>query len=274
MNALSLFRFEDKKSIRVIEIDGALHFVAADVADALDYTATGNLFGHVPKKWKGLKPVTTPGGVQQMLALAEPGLYFFLGRSDKLKALPFQMWLAEDVMPSIRKTGSYIAAPHKAAVATPDFDDPVAMARAWADAKEEARNESAKAEQLEHQVAELVPAAAGLERIASAEGAMCVTDAAKTLQMQPHKLRDALLEMKWMYRRQGKGGYVAYQDKIHTGYLKHKVGQYQDPETGEHKTNPQVLVTSKGLAQLSKLLGASLISPSAVSSGRSPIRLN
>ena len=42
-----------------------------------------------------------------MLCLTENGVYFFLGRSDKEKALPYQMWIAEDVVPSIRKTGSY-----------------------------------------------------------------------------------------------------------------------------------------------------------------------
>lgn len=154
--------------------------------------------------------------------------------------------------------------PTQAAVAAPDFSDPIAMARAWADAKQAERNEAARAdleaaqrEQLEHQVAELAPAAAGLELIAGADGTMCITDAAKTLQMQPYKLRDALLEMKWMYRRQGKAGYVAYQPTIHSGYLVHKVAKYEDPETGEKKSNAQVLVTRKGLAKLAKLLSRS-----------------
>jgi prophage antirepressor-like protein len=42
-----------------------------------------------------------------MSAISEQGLYFFLGRSDKPAALPFQKWLAGEVLPSIRKTGSY-----------------------------------------------------------------------------------------------------------------------------------------------------------------------
>lgn len=44
-----------------------------------------------------------------MLTLTEQGLYFFLGRSDKPAALPFQKWLAGEVLPSIRKTGGYQA---------------------------------------------------------------------------------------------------------------------------------------------------------------------
>lgn len=154
----------------------------------------------------------------------------------------------------------------------PNFDDPIAMARAWADAKECERLQASRAAQLEHQVEEQAPAVAGFNRIANAEGAMCITDAAKSLQVQPHKLRDVLLEMRWMYRRQGRAGYVAYQDRIHAGHLKHKVGNYTDPETGENKTNAQVLVTSKGLAQLSKLLGPPATLPS--NPARSPSRLN
>ena len=40
--------------------------------------------------------------------MTEQGLYFFLGRSDKKKALPYQMWVAGQVVPSIRKHGMYI----------------------------------------------------------------------------------------------------------------------------------------------------------------------
>lgn len=39
-----------------------------------------------------------------MIVITEQGPYFFLGRSDKPKALPLQKWVAGDVLPSIRKT--------------------------------------------------------------------------------------------------------------------------------------------------------------------------
>ena len=67
----------------------------------------GTLIQSVPEIWKGTKRICTPGGEQEMLCLTEQGVYFFLGRSDKKKALPYQMWIAGDVVPSIRKTGSY-----------------------------------------------------------------------------------------------------------------------------------------------------------------------
>jgi len=42
-----------------------------------------------------------------MLCLTEQGIYFFLGRSDKPKALPYQKWVAGEVIPALRKTGHY-----------------------------------------------------------------------------------------------------------------------------------------------------------------------
>ena len=84
-----------------------LWFVGKDIAEALDYAEwRTTLMQSVPDIWKGVKPIHTPGGKQEMLCLTEQGLYFFLGRSDKPKALPYQMWIAGEVVPSIRKTGT------------------------------------------------------------------------------------------------------------------------------------------------------------------------
>lgn len=152
-----------------------------------------------------------------------------------------------------------------AVIAAPDFSDPIAMARAWADAKQAERDEAARADleaakaaQLEHKVEELAPAAAGFERIASASasGSLCITDAAKNLQTGPKKLIDLLLQQKWIYTRAGKKGYLAYQDKIQSGYLTHKQSVYEDPKTYEQKVNDQVRVTPRGLTKLALLLGA------------------
>ncbi len=99
-------------TVRIVMRDGNPWFVAKDVMDALDYAETSNparVTEHIPSEWKGVNPIHTLGGEQKLLCLAEPGLYFFLGRSDKPKALPFQKWLAGEVLPSIRKTGSYVS---------------------------------------------------------------------------------------------------------------------------------------------------------------------
>jgi len=111
-----------------------------------------------------------------------------------------------------------------------------------------------KVQKLEHQVADQAPAVAGFNLIASTKGTLCITDAAKALQMKPHQLTDLLLDKKWMYHRPGKPGYIAYQEKLDVGYLKHKYHNYQDPDTGENRVKEQVLVTNKGLTKLSSMI--------------------
>lgn len=107
------FEFESSaSSIRVIDIDGEPWFVAKDVMVALEY-AEASLGGivdklsHVPEAWKCLHPMETIRGTKDLWCLSEPGLYFFVGRSDKPKALPFQMWVAGEVLPSLRQRGYY-----------------------------------------------------------------------------------------------------------------------------------------------------------------------
>jgi anti-repressor protein len=141
-----------------------------------------------------------------------------------------------------------------AAPALPNFADPAAAARAWADAVDAKQIAVAKVAQLQHQVAEQAPAVAGLDRIANAAGSMCITDAAKVLQLQPSKLTDLLLVKRWIYHRPGKPGYLAYQDRLQSGNLKHKLGGYPDPDTGDWKVKEQVLVTRKGLTNLAKII--------------------
>ncbi|MCP5197332.1 MAG: Bro-N domain-containing protein [Gammaproteobacteria bacterium] len=108
-NELISFEFEStSSSIRVVEIDGELWFVAKDVAEALEYVWNGTeCVRHVPEKWRGVRSVLTPSGLQEMVVLAEQGLYFFVLRSDKPKAFPFQEWLAGDVLPALRQRGHY-----------------------------------------------------------------------------------------------------------------------------------------------------------------------
>ncbi len=106
------FTFSPSFSVRVVTRDDEPWFVAKDVAEALDYIWKGSsTVGHVPDKWRGVYSVQTPSGMQDMLVISEQGLYFFLGRSDKPKALPFQKWLAGEVLPAIRKTGTYSIQP-------------------------------------------------------------------------------------------------------------------------------------------------------------------
>lgn len=95
--------------VRVEMVKSEPWFVAKDVAERLEYTWKGDAgtMPHVPEEWKGVYSVQTPSGKQDMLCLSEQGLYFFLARSDKPRALPFQKWIAGEVLPALRKTGRF-----------------------------------------------------------------------------------------------------------------------------------------------------------------------
>ncbi|WP_214240884.1 phage antirepressor KilAC domain-containing protein [Raoultella ornithinolytica] len=109
---------------------------------------------------------------------------------------------------------------------------------------------------LEHQVDEMKPDVEALERIAKADGSMCITDAAKHLQVQPKFLFKLLSERHWIYRRAGGKAWLGYQEKIQAGHLEHKVTTVSRSD-GSEKIVEQVLITAKGIAKLSKLLGVS-----------------
>lgn len=108
MSDLKSFFFRGDE-IRVFPApNGEPLFVAKDIAVALDYEWSGNkTVGHIPEEWKVVESVSTTFGQKETICLTEQGLYFFLCRSDKPKARPFQKWLAGIVLPSIRRTGSY-----------------------------------------------------------------------------------------------------------------------------------------------------------------------
>ena len=106
------FQFQSNQVRTFTDEFGNIWFVAKDVTLALEYTQYNtNLIKKVPDEWKDMKRIHTLGGIQELAFLLESGLYFFLARSDKPKAIPFQKWIAGEVMPSIRKTGTYSILP-------------------------------------------------------------------------------------------------------------------------------------------------------------------
>lgn len=101
----------DGQEIRFVGTSDCPEWVAADVVAVLypeaDKRNYSNLYASVHVDWKGHKKVMTLGGKQDMVTLYEPGLYFLIARSNSPLAVPFQRWIFEEVLPEIRKTGSY-----------------------------------------------------------------------------------------------------------------------------------------------------------------------
>ena len=79
-----------------------------DVAVALGYKETEKAVRkYVTDKFKGVSEMDTPSGRQKVIIINEAGLYKFIFASKLPKAVEFSDWVCEDVIPSIRKTGSY-----------------------------------------------------------------------------------------------------------------------------------------------------------------------
>ncbi|MGO9017761.1 MAG: Bro-N domain-containing protein [Syntrophobacteraceae bacterium] len=91
--------------------NGEPWFVAKDVVAAMGKMWNDRAISHVPAEWKGMRSVLTPGGKQDVVTLSEPGLYFYVNRSDSAIAIPFQKWVSGEVLPQIRKTGGYVPTP-------------------------------------------------------------------------------------------------------------------------------------------------------------------
>lgn len=108
-------------------------------------------------------------------------------------------------------------------------------------------------------IAEQAPKVQALELLADASGTMCMTDAAKHLHVQPKALIEYLRANRWIYRREGSAHWLAYQPRLASGLLDHKVTVIGTDERGDSRMASQVRVTSKGLALLAqKIAGGAL----------------
>lgn len=106
MNELQIFNSEEFGDIRTAEIDGKPYFVGTDVAKALGYS---NPRKAILDHCKGVTKRDTPttSGVQSMSYINEGDLYRLIMKSKLPSAEKFEAWVMDEVLPTIRKTGSY-----------------------------------------------------------------------------------------------------------------------------------------------------------------------
>lgn len=156
-------------TVRAITIDGEPWFVARDICDALELPNLTMALQRLAADEKGVNRIDTLGGPQQMAVVSESGMYALVLRSDKPKAEGFRRWITRDVVPAIRKTGSYTAP-----AAVSELPDRKALARMVIEA-EDAR------ELAEARVAELEPKAEAFDAFLNGEGCYHVGTVARML---------------------------------------------------------------------------------------------
>lgn len=108
MANLSIFTFQSEKSVRVETVNGEPLFCLTDVADILEISnANPSRFNLKDDGVHKMYSIDSKGRKQELTFINEPNLYRVIFRSNKPEAVKFQDWIFEEVIPQIRKTGSY-----------------------------------------------------------------------------------------------------------------------------------------------------------------------
>lgn len=127
--SLIMKSFENYQIRIITDEQGEPWFVASDVAAVLGYAQTNNMNKLIDEDDKNKRVLQIGGNYVNQSLINESGLYQAIFGSTKLEAKRFKRWVTSEVLPSIRKIGSY-GAP---AANLPDFSNPAAAARAWAE---------------------------------------------------------------------------------------------------------------------------------------------
>lgn len=256
---------ETAQHVRSVMIDSEPWWVARDVAEVLSLGNMHSSLALLDEDEKGVHSVETPGGLQQLAIVSEPGLYSLILRSRKPQAKTFKRWVTHEVIPSIRRTGSYSIEPTAPALPQ-DYEE--ALVALLGQVRE--------TKALTARVAELEPAANSWQTLAAADGDFSVADAAKILARDPaiklgrNRLFTLLDDYRWTYRQLADDRPRVMQAAIERQWLSEIPQSHYHPRTGELVMDaPQVRVTVKGLHELHKRLGgtAAVAIPTVPSQG-------
>lgn len=107
MNDLQIFNNEEFGEIRTVVVNDEPMFCLADICKALELTQPSKVKERLNEKGVRSIPTLTKGGEQKLLYINESNLYKTIFQSRKESAERFTEWVTSEVLPSIRKTGSY-----------------------------------------------------------------------------------------------------------------------------------------------------------------------
>ncbi|VVN74416.1 phage antirepressor KilAC domain-containing protein [Pseudomonas fluorescens] len=108
--------------------------------------------------------------------------------------------------------------------------------------------------QLQQVIDKQAPKVEALQRLARTQGDVCITTAAQLLGVRPTRLFAWLNQNRWIHRRTAHSSWVAYQPRLNTGWLKHKLVKVGGGEGEDIKVVEQVMVTRSGIVTLAEQL--------------------
>lgn len=107
MNDIQIFNNKEFGQVRAIEVNGEPYFVANDVARALGYSNPSKATNDHCKKSIMRRGNDSLGRQQEFKVIPEGDIYRLIVKSQLPSAEKFETWVFDEVLPSIRKTGSY-----------------------------------------------------------------------------------------------------------------------------------------------------------------------
>lgn len=254
MNDIQIFKNPDFGELRTVTINGEAWAVGKEVAHMLGYRNTRDALNrHVDSDDKGLSRFPTPSGVQELTIINESGLYSLILSSKLPDAKKFKHWVTSEVLPSVRKSGGYIAGQN-------DMTDAELMARAVLMAQKTIEERDNRIRQLSQQTEEMRPKALFADSVAASDTTILIGELAKILKqngvdMGQKRLFEWMRDNGYLIKRKGTDYNMPTQKAMELGLfqIKETVVAHSSGYTSINKT-PKV--TGKGqLFFINKFLG-------------------
>ncbi|HGC5965722.1 TPA: phage antirepressor KilAC domain-containing protein, partial [Enterococcus faecium] len=212
MNTPQIFNFEQNE-VRTILVNDEPYFVGKDVADVLGYSNPQKAIrDHVDLEDKTQNDSFTVNGTAVVL-INESGLYSLILKSKLPSAKKFKRWVTSEVLPTIRKTGSYSNVPQSFAQAL----------RLAADLEE-------KNQLLEQQIAEYEPKISYLDTILSSTDTVATSQIAADYGMSAIALNKLLNELGVQHKVSGQ--WILYRKHMNQGYTKSHTSEIPKADGG------------------------------------------
>ncbi len=233
MNEIMIFNNPKFGEVRTVNENGKVLFCGKDVAAALGYKDTTNA---IKQHCRGVvkRHLTDKlGREQEMNFIPEGDIYRLAARSDLPGAAEFESWIFDEILPSIRKTGGYIAGQE-------DMTPEELMAAALIMANKTIENQKARLSSLTVDNQIMKPKADYFDELVDRNLLTNFRETAKQLEVKERDFVRFLMEKKYVYRDK-RGKLMPYADKNN--------GLFEIKESFNEKTQwsgTQTMVTPKG----------------------------
>lgn len=238
MNEVKIFNNEEFGEVRTVIIDGEVWFVSNDIANALGYKDPYSAARkNVDDDDKTVCPIGSGAEMRKMVIVNESGLYALIFGSQLPDAKKFKRWVTPEVLPSIRKTGSYSVTEKQDSYM---IEDPRKRAERWIEEYEEKR-------ELEEKLREAEPKVGYFDSLVDSKLLTNFRDTAKELGYSQTEFTGWLLVKGYVYK-DSKGIIKPYEPYRKQGLFEMK--DFKNPYNGFSGTRTYVTVKGKNTFRL------------------------